>query len=67
MRVPAFDEILDGIDERHTENVHRQIDGAAAALLGAAVVPLVRSGREDLKLAACSAHVPTSVLRFSDD
>src|SRR5271163_1904408 len=28
IRVPALDEILDGIDERHMENVHRQIDGA---------------------------------------
>src|SRR5258707_14109079 len=63
MRVPAFDEILDGIDERHMENVHRQIDGASAALLGARVVPFIRSRRDDLKLAACRTHVPTAASR----
>src|SRR6266436_1338939 len=56
MRAPALDEILDGIDERHMENVHRQIDGASAALFGAGVVPFVRSRRDDLKLAACRSY-----------
>src|SRR5258705_11963530 len=64
IRVPALDEILDGIDERHMENVHRQIDGATAALLGAGVVPLIRPGRDDLKLATCRGHLPTAALRI---
>src|SRR5881296_1394577 len=55
-RCPAG-QMLDRVHERQTEDVHGQIDGAAATLPRAGVVPL-GSGGQNLELSARGAHVP---------
>jgi hypothetical protein len=56
---------LDGFDERHIQEVNRQVDGAASTTLRARVVPLGTS-RHDLEVAAVSAQVPALALIVLD-
>jgi hypothetical protein len=52
---------LDGIHESHLQDVHRQIDGTAAADLGARVVPL-DARRQYLELAGLRSDMPTAAV-----
>src|ERR1019366_2893539 len=61
----AFDENPYGIHERQLQQMHRQINGAATADLGARVVPHGPC-RENLELAARRACVPSASGRLLD-
>jgi hypothetical protein len=54
-------EDLDGVQERHLQDVHRQIHGTAAADLGAGVVPL-DARRQYLELAVHRTDMPAAAV-----
>jgi hypothetical protein len=64
--IATLGEKLDSIHEGDPEEVHRQVDGAAATFLRAGVVPLGRSGGEDLELPARCEDVPAAAARVLD-
>src|SRR6185312_17095585 len=58
----VFDEEFDAVHERQLKEMHREVDGATAALPRARVPPL-GAGRQQLEVAAGRSAVPTAAPR----